>query len=321
MLTIYSLTQREGLSRLESEPFLKLCGARAIKWEFNQNLRDKGWAKPSSQENFWPARFVRPLIHQSQNYGDVVFLSLKAFSVGDKKFLTKIADLIASAIFFIEKKERAESVRKDWNKAFDSFAQAFCVTDKSFKIIQANQLFHQITGCSQAQGKSLLSLLPISLPESLWAGEQGACPIEWEKQGQALLWELSFKSLPLRGERVHVFLLKDLTEEKRMEQKLSARAEQREIDLIKGSLAHELNNPLAGIKTLLEVLEKQIPSHQKEAKASVYQMQKTADQCCSVVRRLLSASRNTGDVELGLSQSAKEDSPKRRDSDSLANTA
>ena len=279
---------------MESESFLKLCGLRAIKWRLNKNFVEKSAQKPPIQENFWPVCFSQALTHQSQNYGKVDFLSLKIFSVKEKRFLTRIAQLIASALFFIEQRERAESIRTDWNKAFDSFTQAFCVTDKNFKILQANRRFCEIKGLERLEGRDLFSLLPGGGPKPLGTKKQGSRKIEWEKQGKKLVWEISFKSLFLRGEnaKVFLFLLKDLTEESEMEQKLAEQTEQRELGLVKGSLAHELNNPLAGIKTLLKLLEKEIPFSQENTKDRVRKMRETANRCCSVVQQLLSASQN-----------------------------
>ncbi|MDE0092814.1 MAG: hypothetical protein OXN83_05980, partial [Oligoflexia bacterium] len=114
-----------------------------------------------------------------------------------------------------------------------------------------------------------------------------------ERNNQKIYWEVSFKTLYLKKEnsKVLLFLIKNVSEEMKIEAQLSNQAKEQEIGLIKGSLAHELNNPIAGIKALLTVIEKEIPSTQHSIKESLKDMQKAMDTCHQVVQNLLLASK------------------------------
>ena len=97
------------------------------------------------------------------------------------------------------------------------------------------------------------------------------------------------KPLFLKKEKIQtlLFLIKDVTQEIEIEEKLSSQAKDRELGLIKGSIAHELNNPIAGIKALLTVMLQQAPQDKPFLTNSFQQMQEAIERCQTIVKDLL----------------------------------
>ena len=202
-----------------------------------------------------------------------------------------------------------ENINRQWGWAFDSFSQAFCITDENFKIIRANQSFQKMSCTTKMDlsNKNLFEIFPTSIKMPKPAEQEGSWLAKGEKGGQKFCWEISFKPLFLKREKIQalLFLIKNVTDEIEIEEKLSAQAKEREIGLIKGSIAHELNNPIAGIKTLLNVIEKQISPRKVSIRESLREMQRATNRCCQIVEHLLFVSQNSVDGRPSLSPSSK----------------
>lgn len=305
LLFIYNFYHFEDFLFLQSQHFLKLCDVDLVNWSIDHRELKQKLLQSSSQFKFsspseepYPFKLSCPLNYKNNSYGELIFFSSHKFSQSKKSFLQKIAFFTASSLHFIENKEKLEQVKRQWGEAFDSFSQAFCITDRNFKIIRANQSFQKISHTNKIElsSKSLFELFP--LPEKMPSpmDKEGSWLIQGERGGQSFFWEISFKPLFLKKEKTQalLFLIKDVTEEMEIEEKLSAQAKERELGLIKGSIAHELNNPIAGVKTLLSVVEKQISPRKTLIKDSLQEMQRATNRCQQIVRHLLFVSQNLG---------------------------
>ena len=295
MLCIYNFYKTEDLLSLKSPDFLKLCEVQSISWRFSA-----GWLKKSclsaGEGKIWSFQFSCPLECQEKAYGELIFSSSQKFSKNKKHHLKKISGFVASALYSIENREKMETVQRQWRGAFDSFSQAFCITDTNFKIIRFNQAFQNITSMEKTDlfWKNFFKVLPFPVHKPQTYEQEKSWLAQGEKNGQRLYWELSFKPLFLKKEKFQtfLFLVKDLSEEMKISAKLSAQAKEKEMGLIKGSIAHELNNPIAGVKALLSVIEIQISPKNILIKDSLKEMQKAINTCQKIVQHLLFISKN-----------------------------
>ena len=288
---LYSL---EDLLHLKSKEFLKLCDVQAIDWDFSAQ-----WLKTDflmkKEKNLWPFQYKSPLFFKTENYGALSFYSSQKFSQNKKNFLKKISSFVASTLYSVENKERISHIKQQWVNTFDSFCQAFCITDKDFNIIRSNQAFQQLFQKNKEDciRKNLFKIFPF--PAKKPNKKEGSFLAYGERNNVKIYWEVSFKTLYLRKEnsKAFLFLIKNVSEEMKIESQLSHQAEEQELGLIKGSLAHELNNPIAGMKALLAVIEREAPSNQNSIKESLKDMQKAIDTCYQVVQNLLLASKKS----------------------------
>ncbi len=291
LLKIHSFSKVEDLLLLKSKSFLDLLEVDDLSWNFNTSWLRKDLFQFPQNEKSWPFQIDCPL-NATSHYGSLLFYSSKKFSQSQKKFLKKIAGFIAGSLDFIESKVKKEHLKQEWSQAFDSFPQAFCITDKNFKILRANQSFKKISKKSKqylpVQKLFELFPFPAKMPSP---EEEGSWLTKGVSDNDPSLWEISFKPIFLKQESFPalLFLIKNVTEEMAMEARLSAQANERELGLIKGSLAHELNNPIAGIKALLFAIERQIPNQLSLEKSHIKDLQKAINRCENIVQKLLMA--------------------------------
>ena len=306
LLCIYQFSQLKDFLFLKSEYFLKLCEVAYIDWKFNKDLIDEDFFK-STNERSWPFRYSCPLVCKTNDYGELIFFSSHKFSQSRKIFLKKIVFFVSSALYFVKNREKMENIKQHWGGAFDSFSQAFCITDKNFKIIRSNKSFQAISNKTKTElfAKNLFELFPIP-DKIIKSNEQtGSWLIKEEKEGEENCWEISLKPLFLKKEKMQVllFLIKNVSKEIEIENKLSVQAKERELGFIKGSIAHELNNPIAGIKALLDIMEQQMPSDKLFIRDSLKEMQMAINRCEDIVKNLLAVSYYKEDkTSLSLSQ-------------------
>lgn len=296
LLCIYKFYQLEDLQFLKSERFLKLCSINYIHWKFNKDWLKKDFLNSEIKQS-WPFQISCPLDCKTNNYGELIFFSFQKFSQSKKSFLKKIAFFTASSLYYIENKQKMENIKQQWGGTFDSFSQAFCITDKNFKIIRANQSFQKISDKTKSDlfAKSLFEILPVPVQMPKQEEQEGSWLAKGEREGKKFCWEISFKPLFLKKENIQalLFLIKDVTEEMEIEERLSAQAKERELGLIKGSIAHELNNPIAGMKALLDIVEKRLPPDKSLEKNYLKEMQKAVNRCQEIISHLLSVSHST----------------------------
>ena len=297
LICIYKLTQWNDLLFLKSSYFLELCEVNWIHWDFNRSRLEEEDLE-INKKAYWPFQFPCALSCKDQVYGELVFFSSQKFSQKKKNFLKKISFFTSSTLYFIENKEKMETLKNQWGGAFDSFSQAFCITDKNFKIIRSNQAFEKISRqkISKPTNKNLFSknLFELIPAPSFLPKNEGSFFTEIKREGKSLGLEISFKALFLKKEKIqaYLFLIKDVTEEMEMEKKLSSQTKERELGLIKGSVAHELNNPVAGIKTLLDVIVKK-ENFPNPIKNSLQDMQEAISRCQKIIEQLLFVSQKS----------------------------
>ena len=293
-LFINNLYNVEDLLHLKSKEFLKLCEVQAIDWSFSAP-----WLKTDflikKEQNLWPFQYTTPILFKTESYGEFNFYSSQKITQRKKNFLKKISSFIASSLYSIENKEKLSHIKKQWVNTFDAFCQAFCITDKDFNIIRFNQAFQKLFQRSKkdCSRKNLFKIFPFQIKQPEVLEKEGFFLAQGETNNKKIYLEVSFKTLFLKKEnsKALLFLIKNITEEMKIESQLSHPAKEQELGLIKGSLAHELNNPIAGIKALLSVIEKAVPQNQHSTRESLKDMQKAMNTCYQVIQNLLLASK------------------------------
>ena len=326
---ICGFSRPEDLFELKKQEFLRLCEITQIHWELKGRLfRDSpilnagppsadtarygaqggssmdtpsrpagavprsvpsGSLKPAPS----PGRFELALTIGGRRYGKLIFISSRKISRKQKTFLSRTGDMVASSLCFMEDTKQLEASKNQWDLVFDSFYRALCITDSQFRILRANRAFRRLTGRKKTEtaGQNVFTVFPVPVrPPPSQKGE-----VTWLAESPAgaapLSLEFLMKTVFLKNERLtfRLFLIKDVTEEIKMERKIAAQTRSRELGLIKSSLAHELNNPIAGIKALLTVIESGLTcSSQKRLLGN---MHSAVDRCQETVTRLLSVSR------------------------------
>ena len=224
LLTSYQLYQPEDLLRLRENSFLNLCAVQELDLLTPLDWLNKEFVK-IKEPSVWPFQFQSPLIFKGNDYGYAVFYSSKKISKSQQSFLKKISSFIASALYFISAKEQLANIKKQWQDTFDSFPQAFCITDPQFKILHSNHAFQKLfqTRPLNLLNQNLFKSFPPAFKESDFKESGDSFILEGGQGKEKVHWEVSSHKLYLQKEQssVLLFLIKDISEEIQLSAQIS----------------------------------------------------------------------------------------------------
>ena len=193
---------------------------------------------------------------------------------------------------------------------FESIDQGFCLFEMiyeggrpmDYRFLEVNPAFERQTGLVNAVGRTIRELAPAH--EQDWYDIYG----EVERTGKPLRFVRRAEALD-RDFDVYAFrvgtddaprvaaLFADITDRRRMEEAL-LRADRRKDEFL-ATLAHELRNPLAPIRTGLELLRRMHGAAEADAKSLIGMMDTQVQHLVRMVDDLLDISRiSRGKVEL-----------------------
>ena len=108
--------------------------------------------------------------------------------------------------------------------------------------------------------------------------------------GKEKIMEITIQKVPQNTEtEIQLVILRDITEEIKMENKIAQSAQSAELGIISSSIAHELNNPIAGIQTLLQTL--QMENKDSNIANDLKEMSAAIQRCHHIIHQLLNIHR------------------------------
>lgn len=192
--------------------------------------------------------------------GEVLFSKAegKRFSADEKDFLHELTEALALALSRLQKLDEAETLKGQWQATFDSIPHPLCLANADFEIFKLNRAFQ--LACGAASFRDLLGKNAFSV----FFGSQA--PLEVDKASsfrQARTsangtehFEVTCEDLgmTLEGQAMRLVLLRPITEEVRFERRIFEGSKLAELGTIGSSIAHELNNPLGGMLSFLQLI-------------------------------------------------------------------
>lgn len=187
---------------------------------------------------------------------------------------------------FIEDRQRRTAMR--WERSFDSWKDPVVIIDQNLNVLRGNRAFTN-------------QLMPKACYES-FAGRSApceGCPVHGQTGSPEVLngtihvghriYQLRSYPLTENGEgrvtgRVHHY--GDVTENRATYLRMLQNEKMGALAELAGHIAHELNNPLSGIRSLAQVLR-----HEYKAEAAIeadlQQIESAAQRCQKIIRHLL----------------------------------
>lgn len=238
-----------------------------------------------------------PLLEEKLR-GEILFAKAEGqrFSPSEVDFLHELSEALGLALVRLYRLEQAEVLKGQWQATFDSIPHALCLTTRDFEILKMNLAFQQ--ACSSHSFHSLLGKNCFSVffdkdfhpphnmasPFSFRNSRAGAGGTEhYEVMGETL--GISMDNLP-----VQLVLIRSITEEARFERRILEASKLAELGTIGSSIAHELNNPLGGMLSFLQLilmdLKKDAPFY-----SEIKEMESAVLRCRDIVLNLLSFAR------------------------------
>ncbi len=200
--------------------------------------------------------------------------------------------------------EELTRLAEEWDATFNAMTDAVCILDHDGRIIRAN------TAMMTARGKSEAEILGRRCCEAVHSQPQPieGCPFERSKASgnQELLtmqlgdawYEVRTDLLETRsGSRGAVHIMHDITDRKAAEaqrEELEAQLRQQQklesVGTLAGGVAHEINNPINGIKNYAQLIKDRLPENPSLCSYADEIIHET-DRVATIVRNLLTFAR------------------------------
>jgi len=203
----------------------------------------------------------------------------------------------------VKVKEALVKAAEEWRTTFDTIPDPIMISALDHRIIRVNQAFAKAVGLSYAEilGKPFYQVLdgsetlpePHPIHQTLADHKSHALELSYPKLARYFL----VTTTPILDESgamtgaVHV--MQDITERKQMELQSIQTEKLASLGVMAGGVAHEINNPLAGILGIAQLLLMDYPEH-GELTEDLKNIEGAALHCSEIVKNLLTFARKGG---------------------------
>lgn len=187
----------------------------------------------------------------------------------------------------------------EWEQTFHAITDPLAVTDGEGRIVRANRAMLSRLGATilELHGRSALGLL-CPLGGSLECPDQDLRePRSWESELPALGGHFQVTAFPRRDEdgalRNILFYCKDVTHERQLRARMLQTEKLSSLGQLVSGVAHELNNPLAAVQGLAELLLEDLEETGSGDADDVRNILEQSQRASGIVRNLLQFSRRS----------------------------
>lgn len=204
----------------------------------------------------------------------------------EKEFLARIAEAVSLAIDRAQQLELAESFREQWRATFNAVSDPVALIDQDFRVLQANSSFNRETPEASAK-KCYERLFDRTQP---CPGCRLGAKFRMT-DGDRTIQVFSQKALAeAQVGQIYVNHYQDISDQIRIERRLAESAKLAELGTIGSSIAHELNNPLGGLLSYLQLIRMDLPKNDPML-PDLVEMEKGALRCRDIIQNLLGFTR------------------------------
>ncbi len=218
--------------------------------------------------------------------------------------------------------DRFESLEKiryhglRWERTFDSFVDPVGIIDLDHKVLRSNKSFQNFKSEQLCYQKFLGRQQPCNgCPMQDHQKNSDLAVSKIENQGRYF----QLYSYPLKSEsdfRVTTFVhhYVDVTDQRKLQMQVLQSEKMGAIGLLAGNIAHELNNPLTGIRALVQIIKAERTDKGNSSDQiwkDLSEIEKAADRSLDIIKNLLDFTSETSDVlkTVGLDDMVKKTLP------------
>lgn len=253
-----------------------------------------------------------PLMRGKDTLGQIYFArpSERPFTRDENGFLSQVADAVSLAIDRLTKLEQSENLKHQWEATFDAVLEPVSLITQDFTVVRINRTFADRSGaepekiigrkcyealfgrtspcegCGLANAGKNTTGLDFRLKPSRTAGGQN---VIYDVFSQHITQQLPFKH---DHSELFVNMYLDASEQLRVERQIVDSAKMAELGTIGSSIAHELNNPLGGMLSFLQLIKMDLKGDEPWYH-DIDEMEKGARRCRDIVQNLLGFTRKS----------------------------
>lgn len=226
--------------------------------------------------------------------GEVLFSSDKKrhFTPDETDFLHELTEALALALSRLNKFEEAATLKTQWQATFDSIPHPLCLTTADHEILKLNLAYQQ--ACSHLSFRELIgkNCFQMFFGPDFKPSMTSEGAIAFRAQRGMEHFEVSGEMLGLTHDNqpVRMTLLRPITEEVRYERRIFEISKLAELGTIGSSIAHELNNPLGGMLSFLQLILMELKPDDP-MRTEIKSMEQATLRCRDIVQNLLSFAR------------------------------
>ena len=277
VLAIYLTHSEEELLRVIKKQLPALCKVDFI--ELSHDCQKIKKAKYIYSYSF---------TYKDKNYF-IHFHKADGLAKTEKWFLNKVGQALESVLIRIEEYKELKISKEQWELAFDTIATPICLTDLQGHILRTNKTFREKTKLSKTE------LLQKDYFTAFFGKAEDTTAFQSHKEkrrekllvdGQERDFEISLQKILQNTENeIQLVILRDITKQIKIEHKIAQSAKSAELGIISSSIAHELNNPIAGIHALLQTIQMQ--KTDENLTEDLKEMSLAIQRCIHIINQLL----------------------------------
>ncbi|MGE3974308.1 MAG: sensor histidine kinase [Bdellovibrionales bacterium] len=215
----------------------------------------------------------------------------------ERQFLEQVAESVSLSIDRLVTLRQIEEIEQQWEATFNAITVPVSLVDQEYNLHRVNQSYtNQAQGTYSRGEKCYKVLFNRNVPcENCVLGQ--SFQLRGESSSHSSPPIVQVQSTPLtenKEEKIYVNFYRDISSQLHLEHKLMETAKMAELGTIGGSIAHEINNPLAGILTFLQLIKSDLHGNESYAQ-DILEMERAALKCKTIIENLLSFSRQSHD--------------------------
>ncbi len=229
---------------------------------------------------------------ENNTRGRIVFAKKKSdvFKKDEVNICQNISDALSLRIKQIITEQKIKNIKQQWSLTFNAIPFKTALISKDYDIIKVGEQF-----------KKTKPFDNVKCYKYFWGRNK---PCTRCKLGENFLIDHKNESLevnskkifdPTTEENFYLNFYRDFDVSTSKESSKESLSKLEELGLICGSIAHELNNPLGGIKILLDLIKEDPDAQSKEDQEDIEILKKSTQHCISTVRELLKFTRKQAD--------------------------
>lgn len=317
LVAIHRAVSIAEMERLINEA---LSGALHLTWTrilFQSQARFDGLGAFNSRTfSMHSAALVRGDDRHKETLGHIHFArSLEApFSRDETGFLGQIADAVSLAIDRLTKLEQSETLKHQWEATFDAIVDPVSLIASDYTLVRINRSFADRSNAepvkvigrkcyealfgrtSPCDGCEIVTKNVQSKSQVLSGSNFRLKPARTVggPSGQNVIYDVFSQEIHFKHEAraLYVNMYHDVSNQLRLERQIVESAKMAELGTIGSSIAHELNNPLGGMLSFLQLIKMDLSGNEPWF-SDIDEMEKGAKRCRDIVQSLLGFTRKS----------------------------